>query len=256
MQPADFQELTCNQCINAADLDFDFTMAFQPIVDLEQRDVFAYEALVRGLNGESAGEILSKVNDGNRYRFDQSCRVKAVKLASELGIKSKLSINFLPNAIYKPESCIRTTIAACETYEFPVENIIFEVTEVERIDDKAHLQNIFEHYHKCGFMTAIDDFGSGYAGLGLLADFSPHLIKLDMDLIRDIDKNPSKQAIIGGVLNTCESMQVDVIAEGVETEAELNHLHGIGVRKFQGYLFAKPEVAALPSVTISELEQA
>jgi len=256
MQPADFQELTCNQCMNAADLDFDFTMAFQPIVDLEQQDVFAYEALVRGLNGESAGEILGKVNDSNRYRFDQCCRVKAVSLASELGMQTKLSINFLPNAIYKPESCIRTTIAATETYGFPLENIIFEVTEVERIDDKAHLQHIFEHYHNRGFMTAIDDFGSGYAGLGLLADFSPHLIKLDMGLIRDIDSKPSKQAIISGVIKTCEVMRIDVIAEGVETEAELNYLYGIGIRKFQGYLFARPEVAALPSIAMPELEQA
>ena len=139
MQPADFQELTCNQCINAADLDFDFTMAFQPIVDMEKQDIFAYEALVRGLNGESAGEILGKVNDSNRYRFDQCCRVKAVKLAAELDMKTRLSINFLPNAIYKPETCIRTTIATCKTYDFAVENIIFEVTEVERIDDKTHL---------------------------------------------------------------------------------------------------------------------
>lgn len=256
MQPTDFQELTCKQCINAADLDFDFTMAFQPILDLQKQNVFAYEALVRGLNGESAGEILGKVNDSNRYRFDQCCRVKAVNLASDLEMEARLSINFLPNAIYKPESCIRTTIAACKTYNFAVENIIFEVTEVERIDDKAHLQNIFEYYHKRGLMTAIDDFGSGYAGLSLLTDFLPDLIKLDMELIRDVDKKPAKQAIVNGVRNTCESMHIDIIAEGVETEAELDYLYGIGIRKFQGYLFARPEVAALPSVTIPVFEQA
>jgi len=251
-RPADYQELSCRQCLNGAGLDFDFTMAFQPIVDMETGEIYAYEALVRGLNGESAGQILGKVNDGNRYRFDQACRVKAVKLASELGIEQKLSINFLPNAIYKPENCIRTTIAATRTYNFPIENIIFEVTEVEKIEDHEHLQNIFDHYKQRGFLTAIDDFGSGYAGLGLLADFSPQIIKLDMDLIRDIDKKPPRQAIVRGMLDTCNYMNIDVIAEGVETREELDYLRGIGIAKFQGYLLARPEVEALPEIRFAD----
>ena len=72
--------------------------------------VFAHEALVRGPNGESAATVLSQVNDHNRYRFDQACRVKAIKGAAELGLTQPVSINFLPNAIYKPEVCIRTTL--------------------------------------------------------------------------------------------------------------------------------------------------
>ncbi|MCS3902859.1 EAL domain-containing protein (putative c-di-GMP-specific phosphodiesterase class I) [Methylohalomonas lacus] len=223
-------------------------MAFQPIVDIDQESVFAYEALVRGVNGEGAGQVLSLVNDSNRYRFDQSCRVKAVKLASELGIRQKLSINFLPNAIYKPESCIRTTIAACKTYDFDVENIIFEVTEVEEISDKAHLQNIFTHYKERGFLTAIDDFGSGYAGLGLLAEFQPQLIKLDMELIRNIDQSKSRQSIVSGVIHTCLDMGIDVIGEGIETREELDVLRDKGISKFQGYYFARPAIEQLPTV--------
>ena len=107
-------------------------MAFQPIVDVKTRQIFAYEALVRGLNNESASAVFSLVNETNRYRFDQTCRVKAVKLASALGMTCNLSINFMPNAVYRPELCIRTTLQAAETYSFPIERIIFEITEGEK----------------------------------------------------------------------------------------------------------------------------
>jgi len=73
--------MACQGCGDSAVLDFEFTMAFQPIVDLRADRIWGYEALVRGLNGEGAGEILQKVTDENRYRFDQACRVKAVELA-------------------------------------------------------------------------------------------------------------------------------------------------------------------------------
>jgi len=78
-------------------------MAFQPIVNVETREIFAHEALVRGPNNEPSADVFSHVNEGNRYRFDQSCRVKAVQLASELNLPCFLSINFTPNAVYQPE---------------------------------------------------------------------------------------------------------------------------------------------------------
>ena len=107
-----------------AGLDFEFTMAFQPFVEAGTARIFGYEALVRGINGESAGEILGRVNDSNRYRFDQACRVKAIQLASELGLTGMLSINFLPNAIYRPENCIRTTLKAAEKAGFARDRLV------------------------------------------------------------------------------------------------------------------------------------
>lgn len=100
-------------------------MAFQPIVDTRANCVFAYESLVRGKDGAGAQAILQKVNDSNRYKFDQACRVKAVELAARAGMPSCLSINFLPNAVYQAEACIRTTLLAAEKYNFPIEKIIF-----------------------------------------------------------------------------------------------------------------------------------
>ena len=97
-------------------------MAFQPIVDLHTRQPYAYEALVRGPNGEGALSVLSQINDANRYRFDQACRVKAIELASRLGLHKlpdcKLSINFMPNAVYRAETCIRATLEASREFDF------------------------------------------------------------------------------------------------------------------------------------------
>lgn len=156
----------------------------KPIVNTATREVFAYEALVRGLNNESAEHVSQQVNDNNRYRFDQACRVKAVKIAAELGTPCFLSINFLPNAVYRPDLCIRATLAAAEKYAFPIERIIFEITEREKVDDHEHLQKIVDCYKSLGFKTAIDNFGAGYAGLNFLANIRTDLVKLDMALIR------------------------------------------------------------------------
>ena len=147
----DFRPLGCSECADGRCLDFDFTMAYQPIVNTTTRQVFAQEALARGLNNEPAGKVFENVNDSNRYRFDQTCRVKAIKLAAELNITSLLSINFMPNAVYRPELCIRTTVAAAEQYGFPITQIIFEITESETIDDHAHLRDIVQHYKQLGF---------------------------------------------------------------------------------------------------------
>jgi EAL domain-containing protein (putative c-di-GMP-specific phosphodiesterase class I) len=244
----DYRPLGCRECFGGAGLDFEFSMAFQPIVNTRTREVFAYEALVRGPDDEPATEVFSRVDDSNRYRFDQSCRVKAVKLAAELEMRTMLSINFMPNAVYRPELCIRTTLDAAETYGFPVDRIMFEITEGERIDDHAHVRGIVEHYRQRGFKTAIDDFGAGYAGLNLLAEIRTDLLKLDMALIRDIDRDRVRQAIIRGIVQVCGELSTTVIAEGVETAAELAVLQSFGIELFQGYLFARPAFEALPPV--------
>ena len=223
-------------------------MAFQPIVDAAKRDIFAHEALVRGERGEPAGSVFAHVDRSNLYRFDQSCRVKAITLAAQLDMQSRLSINFMPNAVYKPELCIRTTLNAAHESGFDVERIIFEATEAERIEDQPHLRRIIEHYQAQGFATAIDDFGAGYAGLGLLAEFQPDIIKLDMALVRGIDTDRTRQAIVRGITWVCRELDIRVIAEGVETRDEYHALRDFGIELFQGYYFARPAFEALATV--------
>jgi EAL domain-containing protein (putative c-di-GMP-specific phosphodiesterase class I) len=241
-------ESRCGLCRNAEPLDFDFSFAYQPIVDLKSASVFAHEALVRGVNGESAYSVLSKVNESNRYRFDQACRVKAVQGAARLDMQELLSINFLPNAVYQPQACIQSTFDAARLYDFPIERIIFEVAEAEQVHDRPHLVNIFREYRRFGFSTAIDDFGAGYAGLNLLAEYQPDILKIDMDLTRNIDQNPPRQSIVKGIVAICRDLGVGVVAEGVETKEERDFLYSIGIHLMQGYLFCKPAFQALGEI--------
>ena len=235
----------CVKCKLSESLNFDFTFAYQPIIELSTRSIFGHEALVRGLNGESAFSVLSKVNDENRYIFDQTCRVGAIKGAAQIGIKEFLSINFLPNAVYRPEACIQTTFAAAREHNFPIQRIIFEVTEGEEVRDRPHLVNIFHEYRKFGFKTAIDDFGAGYAGLTLLSEYQPDIVKIDMELVRGIEINAAKQAIVKGITSICKELNVRVLAEGIETAAERDYLHDIGIDLMQGYFFCKPTLMAI-----------
>lgn len=238
--PSESRTAPCDSCKPGESLGFQFSYAFQPIVDIGTRSIYAHEALVRGPQGEGAPTVLSKVNEANRYRFDQACRAKAIKTAAQLGMTSRLSINFMPNAIYKPELCIRATLASAKTHGFPVEKIIFETVEGEHINDGKWLAEILREYKRIGFLTAIDDFGAGYAGLNLLAEFQPDIVKLDMGLVRHIDHNPPRQAIARGVVRICEELGIRVIVEGVETVGECLFLKDLGVSLMQGYLFSKP----------------
>lgn len=249
--PLEVEATACNGCRQPKRLGFEFDYAYQPIVDVGTRSVFAHEALVRGPGGEGAASVLAQVNEDNRYRFVQACRVKAIKGAHALGMQVPLSINFLPNAVYKPELCIRTTLEAASATAFALENIIFEVTEGERVQDGVWFAQILREYKRTGFKTAIDDFGAGYAGMKLLADFQPDMIKIDMDLIRHIDSNRPRQAIFRGLMRVCEDLGIQVIAEGIETPAERDFLADEGVRLMQGYLFARPAFRALATVDAS-----
>lgn len=241
------QDPGCGQCRTG--LDFEISMAFQPIVNTTTRQVFAQEALVRGPDRAPASTILARVHDGNRYQFDQACRIKAVQLAAKLGVQSALSINFMPNAVYQPERCIRTTLEAAVACNFPVERIVFEITEGEKVEDTGHLRSIVQHYRSRGFRTAIDDFGAGYSGLNLLAELQPDFIKLDMALIRHIERDRARQAIVKGIIQVSRELGIAPIAEGIETAAEARALQDFGIELFQGYFFARPafEAQAVPT---------
>jgi EAL domain-containing protein (putative c-di-GMP-specific phosphodiesterase class I) len=99
-----------------------------------------------------------------------------------------------------------------------------------------------------GFITAVDDFGAGNSGLGLLADFQTNIIKLDMGLIRDIHKDTNRQIIIRNVLAMLRELNITALAEGIEVIEEMEWLRDSGVELMQGYLFAKPAFEQLPEV--------
>lgn len=243
----------CSGCRDGQELDFEFVMAFQPIIDITNGTPFAFEALVRGPSGESAGSVLGKVTEANRYAFDQKCRVTAIETAARAGILdtgARLSINFLPNAVYSPRACIRLTLQTARATAFPADRLVFEFTENEKMDDPAHVENIVQSYREMGFGTALDDFGAGHAGLSLLARFQPDIIKLDMELVRGIESSLPKRVIVSGIARMCKTLGITLIAEGVETFEEFATLRDLGIRYLQGYLLARPAIQMLPQVSM------
>lgn len=249
--PVESPKTGCKGCHKP--LDFDFTFAFQPIVDIEQRNIFGYEALVRDQQTQTAKAVLDRVNDENRYAFDQACRVKAIRLANQLRLDSILSINFLPNAVYEPEHCIQSTLKAAKECGFPTSKIMFEITESEQVADVEHLRGIFQHYQRQGFITALDDFGAGHAGLNTLASFIPNLLKVDMELVKNIDQDPVKQIIVSGLIEICRQLNITVLAEGLETREEVLYFQQLGVKLMQGFFFARPGYESLPEVDFDGL---
>ena len=127
---------------------------------------------------------------------------------------------------------------------FPLDRIIFEFTENEQLDTK-HILHILRTYRDMGFKTAIDDFGAGHSGLGLLTHFQPDIVKLDMDMIRGIDTDPLRRTIVKHTLHMLEDLAIVPLCEGVETAPELHVLRDLGVSLIQGYVLAKPSFESL-----------
>lgn len=243
----------CQGCRNGDGLDFAISMAFQPIVDIATGLPYAYEALVRGPEAQTAASILAQVTPANLYTFDQQCRVTAIEFAAKAGLletPARLSINFLPNAVYSPVACIQLTLMAAAKVQMPSDRLIFEFTENETLASPGHIADIVTTYRNMGFGTALDDFGAGYSGLNRLAQLQPDAIKLDLELIRGIDSNLPLRIIVDAVAKMCAALDIRVIAEGIETRGEFETLRDLGVRYQQGYFFARPGLETLPSISL------
>lgn len=230
--------------------DLMFTMAFQPIVDTSADGlIFAYEALVRGPNGEGADRILAEVPAADAIAFDDACRSRALSMATALGMRCRLSVNISAAAICHRRHGLHATLRTARQLGWPPGDLIFEMTEHDPVSDLAKLGRWISAARNRNATVAIDDFGAGYAGLHILLFLRPEIIKLDLALVRNIDTDPTRQALVKGVIDACNSFGCLVIAEGVETHAEFSMLSMLGVTLMQGYLFARPGLASLPVIT-------
>jgi EAL domain-containing protein (putative c-di-GMP-specific phosphodiesterase class I) len=229
--------------------DFEFSFAFQPIVNATTHQVISFEALVRGPGGEPSADVFARVHRSNLFRFDQTCRLKALQLASRLNLQTQLNINLFPKSIYLTGLNIRTTLEASLEYGIPIENIVFEVSEGGKLSDYRRMFNIFRSNQAFGFRTAFDDFGSGYSGLRQLLEYQPNYIKLARNLIADIHADCVKQAIVQAMVQVCRQLSIEIMAEGIEKAEEYRWLRQAGVNLFQGYYFARPVFEALSEVS-------
>jgi EAL domain-containing protein (putative c-di-GMP-specific phosphodiesterase class I) len=223
-----------------------YAFAYQPIVHAPTRSIHSYEALIRGPAGEPAASVLEQLAPLQGFALREEQRIAALESAARLGLSTRLNINFLPSDISHSPTAITSVLETAEQCGVPCGAIVLEVLESEIIRDSAEFSARMNAYRASGVSFAIDDFGAGYAGLNLLAEFQPDLIKTDMGLVRGIEGNGPRQAILRGIIRTCQDLGIDVIAEGVETAEEYAWLRREGIELFQGFLIAPPMFGGLP----------
>lgn len=221
--------------------------AFQPIFNASDLSLWGYECLMRGKDAEgksvSPATIIAWARQEQLiFMLDRVCRETHLLNAGKANLPphAKLLINFMPTSIYQPEYCLQTTMAAARKGNLDPSRIIFEVVESEQVADHGHLSRILDFYRANGYGVALDDLGSGYAGLSLLADLNPDLIKIDRELISKSTTSKIHRSICESLVRIGKETGKMVLAEGVEKVAEMELMRAAGVDLFQGFLFGKP----------------
>jgi EAL domain-containing protein (putative c-di-GMP-specific phosphodiesterase class I) len=218
--------------------------AFQPIVETETLSIFAHEGLLR-LSGESGiagpADLFRIARDTDTLPVaDLAARRTIISAAAAQSFRGNLFINFMPSSIYDASSCLRSTIALLDELKIAHDRVVFEVVESDEVVDVPHLLSTLDFYRRAGFRVALDDLGAGFASLNLLHALKPDFIKLDLELVRDVDCDPFKAMLAAKMIEAGRGLGIGVIAEGVETKAEWSWLRDQGATYVQGYYFARP----------------
>jgi EAL domain-containing protein (putative c-di-GMP-specific phosphodiesterase class I) len=220
-------------------------MAFQPIVDFATGRTFAYEALVR-TDEESlqrvdvliaTAERLGRIHDLGRTVRGHVARAAAGVPDGVLVFVNVHGLELTDEDLFG-DGCALAPIAS---------RVVLEITERVGLDAVAGPARV-EQLRKRGYRIAVDDLGAGYAALGALATLEPDFVKLDMSLVRDIDRHPRKRRVVGAISTLCRELGGRVVAEGVETPLELRAVCDAGIELIQGYLIARPAREPRPPV--------
>jgi EAL domain-containing protein (putative c-di-GMP-specific phosphodiesterase class I) len=220
---------------------------YQPVVTRDTYAIWGYECLMRGR--DAAGNLIApnKIIDWARqeqmiFMLDRLCRETHLHSAGAAALPpdTRLLINFLPTTVYDPQFCLRTTVKAAAEAGIAAERIIFEVVESDKITDYEHLLSILAYYRNAGFSVALDDVGTGYSGLMMLADMNPDLIKIDRALVTRASSSRLHQGICRSLVELAADSGKLSLAEGVETHEQRQLMESLGVDLFQGFLFGKP----------------
>ncbi|MHB8618521.1 MAG: EAL domain-containing protein [Chloroflexota bacterium] len=227
------------------------TTVFQPVVSLMDGTVVAYEALTRG---PAESELASPLRlfsaaeqAGLLYPLERLCRQTAIRGASALPAGARLYINISPQIIEDPAFASGMTRELLDLEGIPPGRVVLEITEGHAIKDFELFKAALEHYRHQGFGIAVDDAGAGHSSLRVVAALRPEVIKIDLSLVRNIDRDRAKYALVSALVTFAKRIDAIVLGEGIETEAEMNSLIEIGVPYGQGYLLGRPEPAFQPA---------
>jgi EAL domain-containing protein (putative c-di-GMP-specific phosphodiesterase class I) len=222
------------------------TNHFQPIVSAQDpSQVFGLESLMRGISPQgqlvSPRQIFGVAEDIDLIcQVDLVARQNTIEAMGRWKSNGKMFINFLPTCLDDPNFCLHCTIADIDEAGIPHDRIVFEITEVERVRDVKRFRRLLDLYRQTGFQIALDDIGSGYSSLNMLHQLRPDYIKLDIELMRNVHQDRYKSLIAQKLLEVAQSLNIQSIAEGIESPSELDWARENGADYVQGYLIAKP----------------
>ena len=226
----------------------EFDIAFQPIIDAASGRIYSQEAMVRGKRGETAQALFLSIDSDLLAQADATFREEAIRIAGMAGLDTLLNVNVMPSALENSADAMKSTLETAALYNVSGEQLLLQITESEIIVDPATFAKRSDDLRQVGLKLAIDDFGAGYAGLNLLADFQPEVVKLDTRLVRGIERHGPRQAIVRGIARTCSDLGIDIIAEGIETAEEYFWCLNEGINLFQGPLLARPSLGTVSKV--------
>jgi EAL domain-containing protein (putative c-di-GMP-specific phosphodiesterase class I) len=213
-------------------------MVYQPIVRACDYSIYGYEALLRCADPllRHPGTVLSAAEQLDRVEeVGRIVRWRVAEAVAAARQVDNIFINLHPSDLFDPElTDSRHALGSM------AERVVLEITERAQLGDPHRVAARSAQIRALGFRLAIDDLGSGYASLSSFVLLEPQLVKVDMSLIRDIDQAPLKQRLVRSLVDLCAEMSIEILAEGVETEAECRTVVELGCGLLQGFLFARP----------------
>jgi len=224
---------------------------YQPIFALRGGGVFGYEALTRIRDSEwfkGPQPLFAFAEEANEsYRLDRLTREKAIASCAGLGKGQKLFINVMAHLMDDPRFTPGCTLRLLEECGLSPDNVVFELTERSSIEDFAACKKMLAHYRSQGYKIAIDDVGAGYSSLQSIVELHPDYIKIDRSLVSGIHLDEMKEQVMGTFVGFASRMGIQVVAEGIECEEELDKVRGMGVDYAQGFLLGKPSAFPVPT---------
>ena len=218
----------------------DIQFAFQTILDTEALDVVAFEALVRGIHGETAATVMSRISHDQRFSFDQACRIRAIEAAARNQIGVDLHLNCSDIKMRNVELVTSISLHIARRYGIESDRLVLEVGNLANLAASGQAAEVGAALKAAGLRTLADNFGRRNADLCSIAHFRPEQLKLDRQLVQGVHQNPINQAIIRACCHLCEDLEILVVAAGVESIEEFRWLQEAGIQRFQGYFFTQP----------------
>lgn len=211
-------------------------MAYQPVMWAKEGGCFGHEALLRTTAPDvpSATAFLDVAE--RLQRLPELGREARASVARDLdSMSGAVLVNLHPIELADPDLGSGTDPLCLHA-----DRIVLEVTERAPLEGIGDLRELVGRLRARGFRIAVDDLGAGYAALSSFASLEPDMIKLDMSLVRDVDRHPTRRKLVGSITELCRDLGILVVAEGVETEAEREVLVELGCDLLQGYLLGRP----------------